>query len=343
MLIRLSAIGDNVFATSLIQPLKDRYPDAKLYWLTQKESVGLIKNNPHIEEVIEFPKKRFRKLSKTNQWGRFLGEWNQFKNQLKDYEFDLAIDMQGLLKSGWVAKASGAKYRVGLGSKEGSQYLMHQVVPRRLDDMDINAEYRDLALALGLKVGNFPMQLLFSPEQQKTTESFLALNGLQDGFIAAIPFTTRPQKHWFEDYWSTLIPQLHEKTGKRVLILGGPKDDASAKRIIGPISNTESYMDLTGEHCLSIADAASLIGHADLSIGMDTGMTHMSIAQQRPTIALFGSTVPYLNTRTPRTQVIYRKMDCSPCRRHPTCNGAFTCLRSITPAEVLETAIKLLA
>jgi heptosyltransferase-1 len=71
---------------------------------------------------------------------------------------------------------------------------------------------------------------------------------------------------------------------------------------------------------------------------VDTGLTHIGIATQRPTIALFGSTRPYLDTCRPDARVIWLGLECSPCRRTPTCNGAFTCLRNITSGRVVSEA-----
>ena len=41
-------------------------------------------------------------------------------------------------------------------------------------------------------------------------------------------------------------------------------------------------------------------------------------------------------------RVIWLGKRCSPCRRHPTCGGAFHCLRDITPEHVLDVARPLL-
>ena len=95
-------------------------------------------------------------------------------------------------------------------------------------------------------------------------------------------------------------------------------------------------MDLTGE--TSLAQAAAVIRRGALVVGVDTGLTHLGIALARPTIALFGSTRPYLDACRPDARVIWLGMSCSPCRRSPTCSGAFTCLRDITPARVLGEA-----
>jgi len=77
-------------------------------------------------------------------------------------------------------------------------------------------------------------------------------------------------------------------------------------------------------------------------VGVDTGLTHMGIAAAIPVITLFGSTCPYQDTGQDTTVVLYKAMECSPCRRNPTCGGAFTCMTDISVADVLESANQLL-
>lgn len=342
LIIRLSAIGDNVFSSSIIAPMRARFPDARIYWMCQRESRALVEANPNLDGVLEFPKKRFAELLGKRKYLTFLREARVFVKELRSHSFDLVVDLQGLMKSGVVAFLSGGRRRVGLGSKEGSQMLMHEVVPRRVNDEDLNAEYRDLACHLGLPEDRFGMELAVRPSDRAAVDNVVRRYGLEGGWIAAIPFTTRPQKHWFEVSWSALIPQLYRRTGKRVALLGGPRDAEAAHRILSRVGEPEACIDLTGENCLSIGEASAFIARAVVCIGVDTGMTHMSIAHRRPTVCLFGSTLPYLETGLQQVRVHYHRLECSPCRRRPTCNGAFTCMQLISPATVLESALDLM-
>jgi hypothetical protein len=86
-----------------------------------------------------------------------------------------------------------------------------------------------------------------------------------------------------------------------------------------------------------------MVEKASLAIGVDTGLTHMAIAFDRPTVTLFGSNIPYTLTPTDRARVIVHWLDCSPCRSNPTCGGAFTCTELITVDQVMETALEVLA
>ena len=81
---------------------------------------------------------------------------------------------------------------------------------------------------------------------------------------------------------------------------------------------------------------------SSLLIGVDTGLTHMGYALGTPTIALFGATRPYLDTDWMPGKVLYHPHECSPCRRDPTCDGDFTCMKAISTDEVLNSAAGLL-
>jgi heptosyltransferase-1 len=78
-------------------------------------------------------------------------------------------------------------------------------------------------------------------------------------------------------------------------------------------------------------------------IGVDTGLSHMAIAFDRPTVTIFGSNIPYTKPPTNRAKVVVNWLECSPCKGNPTCNGAFTCTELIGVDQVLEAAKEVLA
>jgi heptosyltransferase-1 len=93
----------------------------------------------------------------------------------------------------------------------------------------------------------------------------------------------------------------------------------------------------------TLTQASAMVERASLVIGVDTGLTHMAIAFDRPTVTIFGSNIPYTKTPTPRSRVIVNWLECSPCKGNPTCNGAFTCTEMISVQQVLDTARDVLA
>ncbi|MEN8177516.1 MAG: glycosyltransferase family 9 protein [Pseudomonadota bacterium] len=338
LLIRLSAIGDIVMASPLISALHARYPDARISWMVQAESKALLECHPKINEVLIWPRQDWRKLAKEKQWVHLVKSIWMFRAQLHARQFDLAIDVQGLMKSGFLTWLSGAPERVGLGSREGSQWLMTRVLDRGGDSKRIGSEYLHLAQVLGLPTESFEMHVAVSEADEQYARSLIEDRHLEMGYLVVCPFTTRPQKHWFEDQWIELIHRLQGTLGMPVVMLGGPGDKDAAHRIAVGLKG--DLIDQVG--VTSLRQAAAMIKSSAMLIGVDTGLTHMGIAFNRPTICLFGSTCPYLNTTHDNALVLYHKMECSPCRRNPTCDGRFDCMRAITVDEVLEQANSLL-
>lgn len=332
LIIRLSAIGDVVFASPIIEPLRRTYPDAYIAWLAEPGMADLLRHNPDLDEVIELPRPEWRKLWRERRLRELMQGVRAFIQGLRARRFDTAIDLQGLLKSGIWAWLSGARRRVGLGSREGSQLLMTDTLPRGGDPGRMSSEYRFLAEHLGLDCGDFRPAIHIDDATRTSVDALLRHEGLDRPYAVIAPFTTRPQKHWFEDAWRALIPRITKELDLPVVMLGGPAERKAAERIAQGIE----LHDLAGR--TRLLEAAEIIRRAALLIGVDTGLTHMGTAFERPTVALFGSTCPYLVTGSARTRVIYHALDCSPCGRRPTCAGAFTCMRGITGEEVLAMA-----
>ena len=334
LLVRLSAIGDIVFASPLIATLRHAYPKAYIAWLVQPEYRSLLEQHPDLDEVIVWPVGEWRELWHRRRFGALARAIGAFCKRLRSGRFDMALDLQGLLKSGLPTRLSGARERIGLGSREGSQWLMTRVVSRGNDSERIGSEYLFLAQTLGLPIQDFSMTVHYGPAEADFARGLIEREGLTGGFAALCPFTTRPQKHWLDARWAELADRLRADLGLPTVLLGGPGDREAA----GPVRGLAAgrLIDLAGR--TTLLQAAALIDQSALLVGVDTGLSHMGIAFGRPSLLLFGSTCPYLNTTRANARVLYHRLDCSPCKRKPTCDGAFTCMRSIEVAEVLNAA-----
>jgi len=338
LIIRLSAIGDIVMSTLILEPLTAKYPEAKLCWLVQPEAADLLTENKLLDEVIVLPRKKWRQLYQEGKWLTLAREIGRFRKLLRSKKYDMVIDAQGLLKSGILARFSGAKKRIGLGSREGSHFLMTKVIERPANDKRIGSEYRCLIRALGMDESKCRMRVSIASDDEEFARRLVNEHSLARSYAVVCPFTTRPQKHWFDKNWNIVINRVDRELGMPVIILGGPGDREAARVLVD--SNDNNVTNMTGK--TRLRQAAALIKNAKLLIGVDTGLTHMGTAFEIPTIALFGSTCPYLETDSNKTRVIYRNLECSPCRRKPTCDGDYTCMKLITADEVIDTARELL-
>ncbi len=336
LIVRLSAIGDIVMASPVAAALKAQHPGCRVLWLTQSECASLVQDNPNIDEVITWPRAQWQQLWRERQWRDLYRCIREFSRMLKAKNIDTAIDLQGLLKSGVLTWLSGAEQKIGLGSKEGSQLLMNQVIDRGRGDTDlIGSEYRWLCQQLGAPTDSWTMQVGASDQAITNADALLKTLG-SDRYIVICPFTTRPQKHWHDAGWCALIPKLstqltHISAGELpVVMLGGPGDSEHAQKL----ATHHNIVNWVGK--TRLPEAAVVISKATAVVGVDTGLTHMGHAYNIPTIALFGSTRPYLKTDTANGNIIYLDKHCAPCKRNPTCDGRFHCLNDIAPDYIIQ-------
>ncbi len=332
LMIRLSAIGDIIMASPLIRAMRQRYPTAQLVWLVQEEYAALLTAHSQLDAVIAWPKQRWIRLFRQRRWLTLLHEISAFIRLLRHYQFDLALDVQGLFKSAIWAWISGAKRRIGINAREGSQWLMTEVLSCDRNQPRISSEYRQLAAYLDLATEPFALDIEIAIPDQQEAADLLRQVGIRGDFIAFCPFTTRPQKHWPWAHWIALSQRLREKMAWPCIVLGGSHDQAVADELVAH-SKGAITAHLAGR--TSLPQAIAVLSKARLVIGVDTGLTHGALSQRVPTIALFGSTRPYQDTGISDSRVLYQALPCSPCRRHPTCGGAYTCMHLITEAEVL--------
>lgn len=338
LIIRLSAIGDVIMASGVIPCLRDAFPDATLVWLTGEGNEDLLRHNRQLDRVLVLPRRRWRRLFQQRHWLTLWREMRKFRQELRRQRFDWVLDLQGLLKSALWARLTGAYRLIGFESKEGAEWLMTEVVDRNTRSDLLGKEYRRMMQVLQTSPSRFAMDIALVAEVEQQANILLREEGVADAYIVFCPFTTRPQKHWFDERWSKLCRVLGKATGAMPVLLGGPGDRFRAEGIAAasgvPVAN------LCGKTRLD--ECAAVIRGARLLIGVDTGLTHLGIAMQCPTLALFGSTAPYLDTGSPSARVLYHKLACSPCHRRPTCEGAFTCMDRHSVEDVLTAALDLL-
>jgi heptosyltransferase-1 len=330
LVIRLSAIGDVVMASGLIPSLRAMHPEAHIAWLVEPAAAPLLMHNPRLDEVIVWPRGEWQALARSGRLLQLARRARAFRARLRQADFDVAIDAQGLLKSAAWAFASGAPRRVTLHGREGSHRLMtERVIPRPDPLKPIASEYRFLARHLGAPPSAYRLDVALGDAPRARVEQALRERGVRGAYAVLCAFTTRPQKHWFEVRWVELAARLRER-GLVPVLLGGPGDTAAARAIA---SRSPGLVDLAG--ALKLDETAAVIGGAALLVGVDTGLTHIGSALDVPTVALFGSTCPYLQVRHSPTVVLYEPLACSPCKREPTCGGRFDCMRAHTVERVL--------
>ncbi|MEZ4416969.1 MAG: glycosyltransferase family 9 protein [Gemmatimonadota bacterium] len=333
LLVRLSARGDVVFATPLIRAFKRTFPEVRLTWVAEPHTADLVQHHPLLDEVLIWPRREIKSLVRR---GRLLEAWRRiraFRRELRARNFDLAIDLQGLLKSASLVWMSGAPVRVGVGAREFAHLFVHY----DFFDPDlsrVSSQYLELARQLGLETDGFAMEVGVSDADGAFQSEWVDREGLAGGYAVLIPFTTWPQKHWVDERWVEVARGLEGALGLPSVLLGGPSDREALPPLLD--GAPASLRDLVGR--TTLGQASALVRGARLAIGVDTGLTHIALAFDVPTVCIFGPSLPYESTPTDRGVILREPLFCAPCWRKPTCGGRYTCMAMITAREVVEAA-----
>lgn len=352
LVVRLSARGDLVFASPLAGALRRRFPRARIAWAAEERTADVVRHNPHLDEVIVVERAKWKRMLLQGRWSALASAVADFAELLRSRRFDAVVDAQGLLRSGLLAFLTGAPVRIGLGSREGSRIFMTHFVERGGEPRKIASEYAHMASVLRLPVEPFRLEVPRSPEEIEAGLRLLAAEGVAPadqpspgfgsaphaGFVAACPFTTRSYKHWFEDRWSRLIGTLPARTGLGVVLLGGPGDRAAADRILAGAETTAGasappVVNLVGR--TTLAEASAVVAACSVLVGVDTGLSHMAHAYDRPAVLLFGSNTPYLDPPSGSVSILHSGRSCSPCRGKLVCHGRIDCMSDLSVESVL--------
>lgn len=314
LLIRYSALGDVVLATSVVAPLREKYPGVRIEWVTGTAFAGLL--DGVVDRVIPF--------SRTDPASR-AAVLHDVKGR-----FELAIDLQNKLWSLRVARAA-APERLRFVRRTALQALS-SLLGR---DVILDGEPATALYAKAAQVERAGL-LHVRVSEAATRRAAELLAG--DDWIAVAPGAAWQTKRWPADRLAEVAASLR-KDGHRIVLVGGPMDGALLDVVR---SGCRPEVDLSAEPLPVLAAA---LGRVRLLIGNDSGLVHVAAAMGRPALALFGPTSAKRWGPRPPGAALSLGLACSPCSNHggPTCPlGHHDCLQKLDVSTVLAKARSLL-
>lgn len=334
LIIRVTAIGDIVMANPVASAIKQHNPKANITWMVHREFMPLLETNPDIDHLIPIDTQEWQALWQSKSLFKLGKRFQRLRKELKRYNFDIVLDLQGNSFSGFTAYITGALHRIALGSENTNHWFVNKTISCNLGaHIQIGSEYRYLVNQLGYSDSNWQMHVPDSIDARERAEELLSQHFEDQPYTVICPFTQYPQKKWVTSYWQQIILRIRGRYKLRTVILGGSNGIEEGNEI----ARATGAINLAGKTTLN--ETAALIRGAALLIGIDTGLTHMGNAVNTPTISMFGATSPYTYVGNDASKIIYLDRFCSPCKRKPTCNKKYQCMKDITPDTVL-TAIK---
>lgn len=340
MIIKLSAIGDVVHSLPLLEALKRHFPDARIDWLVEEGAAQIIEGHPALERIIISRRKPWQKrLSRSLAYAAVLREIRRFLQEIRSREYDLIIDLQGLLKSGILTGLARGKRKIGMdGAREGG-WLFFNERPIAVDyDQHAIDRYLKLGAYLDCEISGWQGRIpVFEPDKRRVDE-LLRRYDLQDKPLVAInPVARWKTKLWRPERLAAVADRIREELAHEVVFTGSAED----RRLI---RETMAFMqskafNLAGQ--TSLKSLACLYGRCRTLVTTDTGPMHMAAAMGLPVVALFGPTAPWRTGPYGEGHAVIRSdLDCSPCFKKK-CEHV-QCMDRIRTADVFESVKRVL-
>jgi lipopolysaccharide heptosyltransferase II len=280
-LIKPSALGDVVQTLPLLNVLKQKFPDAKISWVINRELRDLVDGHPALEESIPFDRR--------GGWKAWVG----LLKTLRQRRFDFVLDLQGLLRSGVMTIATGAQVRVGLQTaREGSHLTLNSVIPNTIRDMPAHTRYWQVAEVLGL--GSQARDTFIATSSADQTWVEQQLQRLPRPLFAVHPGARWETKRWPVEKFAELMRRACRTWGGSLLILGSKAERPDADQLSRLLNSTSDFpvprhvVNLAGESTLK--QLAALLSRVDFAISNDSGPMHLAAGLGAPTLGLFTCT-----------------------------------------------------
>lgn len=338
LLIRTSALGDIVHCLPVLAALRAALPEARIAWLAERVWAPLLAGHPDLEATLEVDTKGWRRRPLAGATRRGLAG---LRAALRAFRPDVAIDLMGNFKGGFLAWLSGAPRRIGAaggGRREGaSAFFINEKVELR------GAHAIDRALELLAPLGVAKPALVdlgggrLLEDPPPATRQMLAdrqaggkkLVLLQAGAGWA-------NKMYPLASWAAVARGL-AADGADVVLPSAPGEERLVAELAELSGGAARVVDAKPFPVL-----AALIRGCRLFLGGDTGPLHLAHALGAPVLCLIGPTDPRRNgPYGAPDKVVFAELPCSYCYKRFAETKA--CLLQHPPERVLERARALLA
>ena len=279
LLVKTSSLGDVVHNLPVVTDVTGRCPGVEIDWAVEESLADIPPMHPAVSMVIRVAPRRWRRAFAAPRTWRELGA---LRETLAARGYDAVIDTQGLIKSALIARlAPGRRYGLDWASaREPLWPFYDQTLSVSWAVHAVERNRQLVARALGYAL---PAQVDYGIARPPLP----SLDGLRPGAYAVLLHATSASaKLWGEDRWVELGQHLRSRGLQLALPWGSERErrrsDSIAQRLQEAIVPPP----------LSLREAAGLLGHAQVVFGVDTGLTHLSVALRTPTVGIYCATDP---------------------------------------------------
>lgn len=327
LVIKQTSLGDVLHSTGHIRTIRENFPGSHITLLTATTSYDIYRHNPHIDDVI-----LFERYGVKSDWVRrpiWAGQHIvDVMRQVRSNEYDLAIDLQGRLKSVIFLYAARAKQKI----VKGNWLLLDGYRKREQHAIE---EMNGVLKKAGMEVKNTCMELHTSSAEQQAVETLQAnINPENKKLVVLSPFTRWQSKNWPLDYFEQLAEALPTYT--QAIFTGSDSDAA----LIQPLIDQRPELGVNVAGKLSLLEFAELVRQSSVLVTGDSFPMHVAGAVETPVIALFGPTDDRRVGPVGDNAVVLRADECERCYRRINCRKR--CMERVSPQQVMNSLLRVI-
>jgi lipopolysaccharide heptosyltransferase I len=297
-LVKLSSLGDVVHALPVAATLRAARPDAYLTWVVERREAAVLQGHPALDDIVVVDTRAWRRARRPGAIVGALDQMRAVHRRLRAARLDVAVDLQGLIKSGVLAAATGAPLRIGFHRRWGREPLgalftnRHVVPPAAA--RHVVEQYLALLAPLGIEQPRLEFRLPTVAAAEARVDDWLATAGLKprERLVVLNSGAGRVDKRWPVAHFATLAASLGQDVGARVVVVWGPGEEADARAIAGG--------DAPGPRAVlapptDLHELIALLRRASVVVAADTGPLHLAAAAGTACVGLYGPTAASRN------------------------------------------------
>ena len=316
LIVRLGALGDIVHAIPSVAALRRAWPGARLDWLVDARHRAIVDLVEGVNRVIAVDAPAAR-------------GWTRAIRELRAARYDIAIDLQGLLKSAVLARASGARKLIGFSIWHLREKTARPFYSTVSDTADAHVIRQNLRLLEAVGVLDEAVTFPLKPIDSAALTTLRAQIGPTARFALINPGAAWPNKRWPPDRFGEVAAFLREACELVPVVLWGPGEDALAGEVMAAARGAAILAPPT-----RIADIVALARDAALMVSGDTGPLHLAVAAGTPIVSVFGPTDPARNGPIGAADIALSRYDACGCQYDRRCHERVWCLSQLAGSEV---------